>query len=255
MHPEIADYERAVLSAIHSQDMAAAAVPPAAPFDITPADIGRYVRRRSTTVVGRVKRDDTGWLYPKGIIYEWERHRADLEYVTVTPDPPPPTAIPMATPMAALPVLPWPRQNDTLLDYVARLTDAERELVEQIAGMVVNKAQLAAPTPPRPNRRTGHAPAASKPPASVVDSYLAPPEPGRRAPVKGPTMTEAMDAPMHFITAEGDYWYVWEGQRLYVAREIAREILANNPKATKSEYARLVDLEAAAPPRAVNSRG
>ena len=52
-------------------------------FDITENDIGRYVRRKSTGEIGRVRRDPgNGWLHP-GIMYEWKPYRHDLEYVAV----------------------------------------------------------------------------------------------------------------------------------------------------------------------------
>ncbi|MGI4942062.1 MAG: hypothetical protein ACRYHQ_16125 [Janthinobacterium lividum] len=53
-------------------------------FGITPADLGRYVRRISTGEVGRVARDPgNGWLHT-GIKYEWRGIADDLEYVEVT---------------------------------------------------------------------------------------------------------------------------------------------------------------------------
>ena len=58
------------------------------PFDITPADIGRYVRDKQSGRVGVVKKDaGNGWLYPD-IFYEWKYYRDDLEYVEVTATPP-----------------------------------------------------------------------------------------------------------------------------------------------------------------------
>jgi hypothetical protein len=53
-------------------------------FDITGADIGRYVRRISTGEIGRVSKDPgNNWLHP-GVVYEWRRYRDDLEYVEVS---------------------------------------------------------------------------------------------------------------------------------------------------------------------------
>lgn len=52
-------------------------------FDITPDDVGRYVRRKSTGDVGMIRRDPgNGWLHT-GIVYEWKQYRNDFEYVTV----------------------------------------------------------------------------------------------------------------------------------------------------------------------------
>lgn len=60
----------------------------AAKFDITEADIGRYVRRRSSGEIGCVRRDPgNGWLYP-GLWYEWRPYRHDLEYVEIVQPPP-----------------------------------------------------------------------------------------------------------------------------------------------------------------------
>ena len=58
-----------------------------APFDITEADIGRYVREKSTGKVDQVRRDPgNGWLHP-GLTYEWRQSRDELEYVKVQPLP------------------------------------------------------------------------------------------------------------------------------------------------------------------------
>lgn len=55
-------------------------------FSITPADVGRYVRRKSTGEVDKIRQDpDNGWLHP-GIAYEWRACCDDFEYVTVVPD-------------------------------------------------------------------------------------------------------------------------------------------------------------------------
>lgn len=52
-------------------------------FDITPSDIGRYVRRISTGEIGKIRRDPgNGWLHP-GVVYEWKAYRDDLEYVEI----------------------------------------------------------------------------------------------------------------------------------------------------------------------------
>lgn len=62
-------------------------------FDITDADLGRHVRRKSTGEIGIVSQDPgNGWLHP-GVVYEWKGHRHDLEYVTVIPDGPNPVWI------------------------------------------------------------------------------------------------------------------------------------------------------------------
>lgn len=54
-------------------------------FDITKADIGRYIRRISTGEVSRVRKDPgNGWLHT-GLIYEWMGYRDDFEYVAVVP--------------------------------------------------------------------------------------------------------------------------------------------------------------------------
>lgn len=55
-------------------------------FTCTEADIGRYVRRKSTGEIGVVRRDPgNGWVHP-GVVYEWRAYLSDLEYVTVTAD-------------------------------------------------------------------------------------------------------------------------------------------------------------------------
>ena len=61
--------------------------PAPARFSVTPADVGRHVRRISTGEVDRVRKDPgNGWIHP-GMYYEWQFAGAhDFEYVVVTPD-------------------------------------------------------------------------------------------------------------------------------------------------------------------------
>lgn len=54
-------------------------------FNITEADIGRYVRRISTGEIGTVIRDPGNWWIHPTVYYEWKNQRDDLEYVTVFP--------------------------------------------------------------------------------------------------------------------------------------------------------------------------
>lgn len=66
-----------------TQRLMNARFPESNPFNITPNDVGRYVRRKSTGEVGMICRDPgNGWLHAS-IVYEWRGYRNDLEYVTV----------------------------------------------------------------------------------------------------------------------------------------------------------------------------
>lgn len=108
------------------------------PFDITPADVGRYVRDRATGHVGRVERDrGNGWLYPT-LRYEWKTFRDEFEYVEVIL---PPSAAPSQ-----------PQQKDlgaeTVLD--AEPGQPSNPVVrerEEIRAWILNRASVFAAQP------------------------------------------------------------------------------------------------------------
>jgi hypothetical protein len=69
-------------------------------FTITEADIGRYVRRKSTGEIGKISKDPgNGWLHT-GIVYEWKWCANDFEYVEVTVTPSPTDEVAGAVSMA-----------------------------------------------------------------------------------------------------------------------------------------------------------